>query len=525
VYNDKFEFTNEKLTTVLGYSEEEIERLKSIQGKSSHSAWLTFMYPRLKLAQKLLSDDGVIFVSIDDNEQANLKLLMDDVFGESNFAGVILWQTATDNNPTQIATEHEYVLCYLKDNCEHDFWEIPSDKGKVIQEKYEELKITHTDIEVIQRELRKWIRKQTNGDDLSGVAHYSYVDEKGVFYPGNSSNTKPGGYNYDIIHHATKKVCAKPEYGYRWPVETFKKAAETGDVLWGDDEKTIPKIKKRLDTASQKLKSYYYEDNRATTGELKTLFDGIKVFNNPKSVNFLKHIFKFTTGAGDLILDFFAGSATTAQAVMQLNAEDGGNRKFIMVQIDEPTNPESEARKAKYNTIDEIARDRIKLAAKKIKADSGMFNAGQDLGFKHYRLATPDVQTIDKIIEFNPNDEKLLEDDMVAPFANIDTGTSGLETLLTTWLIDGGNSFDTPVEEVVFAGYKAHLVQESQTLYLIDQGFNIDALKDMLNKIGKREMAAETIVVYSYSFDFAIMRELEIGLNTLDNKPRLIKRY
>ncbi len=336
VYPDKFDKEEAEVLGLSNLSEDDFARMDfSFKTKKSHNGWLAFIYPRLLLARDLLSKDGVIFISIDDNEQANLKLLCDEILGEDNFCGQMVWQTATDNNPTQIATEHEYVIVYAKSKDNQDYWEATSEKGQLIQNKYEEMKSVYgNNVESIQSELRKWIRKQTNGDDLSGVSHYSYVDEKGVFYPGNSANTKPGGYTYDIMHPITKKVCAKPEYGYRWKSETFNTANDNGDVLWGETEKTIPKIKKRLDTVTQKLKSYYYEDNRGTTAELKNLFGGKAVFNNPKSINFLIHILKFVTNFDSIILDFFAGSGTTAHAVMQLNAEDKGKRKFILCQID-----------------------------------------------------------------------------------------------------------------------------------------------------------------------------------------------
>lgn len=385
-----------------------------------HSNWLNMMYSRLLIARALLKPDGVIFISIDDNEVHHLRKLCDEVFGEENFGGQIVWQTATDNNPTQIATEHEYVLCYLKDKNEQDFWEVPSDKGKNIQDKYEELKTIYIDdLETIQTELRKWIRSQTNGNDLSGVAHYSYIDEQGVYYPGNSANTKPGGYTYDIIHPISKKVCSKPEYGYRWPLETFKEADSRGDVQWGDDENTIPKIKKRLDTVSQRLKSYYYEDNRATSGELKTLFGGIKVFNNPKSVTYLKHILKFVTSDNDIILDFFGGSGSTGQAVFELNKLDNLIRKYILVQMPELTTTKSEAYKAGYKKISDITIERNKRVVQKLTDEIAskqptLFDNGnkadaiKNLGFKVFKLVKSNFPRV----EFAPDPEKTDEENI-----------------------------------------------------------------------------------------------------------------
>ena len=338
---------------------EELEASKFIyRDKFTRDGWLNMMNERLKLAKRLLSDSGVIFISIDDKEQAYLKVLCDEIFGENNFEGTIIWQTATDNNATQISVEHEYILCYVKNSKMQPTWEIPTEKGKIIQSKYLELReVYKEDIVSIEKELRKYIKE--NAKELSGVSHYSYVDKKGVFYPGNSSNTKNGDYKYNIIHPITKKVCAKPAKGYRWPYETFEKAEKNGDVLWGEDENIIPKIKKRLETATEMLKSVYYEDNRASSQILADIFNEKDIFNNPKSIKLLIRLFKFTSQRNSIILDFYAGSGSTGQAVMELNEEDGGARQFILVQTPQKINETENAYKAGYRTIDEITRERI----------------------------------------------------------------------------------------------------------------------------------------------------------------------
>ncbi|MFC1484966.1 site-specific DNA-methyltransferase [bacterium] len=417
VYSDKWNEEKETYWEHIGVTQNGVKVDTNTDSSGRyHSNWLNMMYSRLLLARQLLKDDGVIFISIDDNEVHHLRKLCDEIFGEENFVGQIIWQTATDNNPTQIATEHEYVICYVKNKDEQDTWEISSEKGKIIQKKYEELKdIYGNNIEEIQNDLRKWIRKQTNGDDLSGVSHYSYVDEQGVFYPGNSANTKPGGYDYDIIHPIRKKVCAKPDYGYRFTKATFEKANNRGDVFWGENENTIPKIKKRLDTVMQKLKSYYYEDNRATTAQLINLM-GDKVFNNPKSVNFLKHAFRFVVSEKDIVLDFFAGSGTTAHVAMKLNREDGGNRKFILVQMPELTDEKSEAYKVGYKKISDITIERNKRVIEKIEKEENTKepsllpedNKPFKTGFKVYKLTKSNFPRVD----FTPDTEKTEEENI-----------------------------------------------------------------------------------------------------------------
>ena len=551
VYNDDRKFTAKELQNLIGVDAEKAKRILDFtrSESNSHSAWLTFLYPRLYIAKQLLKDDGVIFVSIDDNEAAQLRLLMDEIFGEENFTGQIVWQTATDNNPTQIATEHEYVLVFVKNGIYQDYWEIPSEKGKLIRAKYEELKNKlGEDIEPIQKQLRYWIRKQNNGDDLSGVAHYSYVDETGVYYPGNSANTKPGGYTYDIIHPDTHKVCAKPEYGYRFTFETFREADEKGDIQWGEDETTIPKIKKRLDTVTQKLKSYYYEDNRSTSAELKDLFDGKKVFNNPKSITFLKHILKFITTGNDLVLDFFAGSGTTAEAVYQLNSEDAGNRRFILIQIPEPI--DAKKNKVAYDfvknelkaepTIFEITKERLKRAAKKINAetDAKITKLKSEIPTEETQTEIKKLERIKtqhyfKIFETMPvwEDYDFEAERFDSSQTLFDAGKlteNDIKALLVTWKTHDGISLSQDLENVDLSGYTAYY--GNGKLYLLNKGFTTDHLKGLLEKIDSdKKFNPTSIVTFGYHFESKSLRELSENVKSYANKKNIdidfITRY
>lgn len=295
-----------------------------------HSKWLSFMAKRLRIAKRLLSDKGVIFISIDDNEQANLKLLCDDFLGQRNFLGQLILKTATDNNPSQINTEHEYMLCYCFNVSFQTNWERTSKAAKLIIEKYHELNKENSNISDIQKELRKWIK--ANKSCLPQVAHYNNVDEKGVYSSSsNSSNPHPGGYMYDIIHPLTKKPCPKPANGWRWPKPTFDLYDSLGQIAWGKDDTTQPHVKKRIETSTEYLRTLIYEDNRGTTKALSDVFGGNKVFDNPKPHSVLSRIIDFASLKNSIILDFFAGSGTTLHATMQLNAEDGGHRQCILV--------------------------------------------------------------------------------------------------------------------------------------------------------------------------------------------------
>ncbi|MDE5887330.1 MAG: site-specific DNA-methyltransferase [Muribaculaceae bacterium] len=294
-----------------------------------HSKWLSFMSRRLKIAKKLLSDRGVIFISIDDNEQANLKLLCDEVFKVSNFLGVLIIKTATDNNPSQINVEHEYMLCYCKNKDIQGNWKRQSQAAKLLISFGEELLDKGLSLEEAQKELRKWIK--TNKFSLPQIAHYNNIDKKGIYSSSsNSSNPHPGGYTYDILHPKTHLPCPKPKNGWRWPEETFLEYDKAEEIEWGKDHTTQPHVKKRLESATEYLRTMIYEDNRGTTKALADIFSGEKRFDNPKPLTVLSKIIDFVSNKCSIILDFFAGSGTTLHAVMQLNAEDGGKRQCIL---------------------------------------------------------------------------------------------------------------------------------------------------------------------------------------------------
>jgi len=413
IYRDKFRMDKDEYEEQIGlYDENENMMFKNTDTNGRfHSDWCSMMYPRLKLAQSLLSEDGVIFISIDYHEMNNLKKICDEIYGELNFIGEIVCHTATDNNPTQISMEHEYLVCYAKNKLILNKWVTKSDKAEKIISKYKELKGKYGDnLQVIQDELKLWINKNKN--KLQGVSHYSYVDEKGVFYPGNSSNTRDGGYRFDIIHPITKRVCKKPDFGYRWTEDTFWNANQNGDVMWGIDENIIPKIKKRIETVTDMLKSYYYEDNRYWTKYLTNLMDG-KVFDNPKSVNLLKRIIKFTTSNHDIILDFFSGSATTAQAVMEQNLDDNSFRKCISVQLPEDLNKsllyaDIKAKPVIKNAIklldtlnlprllSEIGKERLRRVGEKLAKDNieHEFINSLDIGFRVFKVDSTNMRDV-----------------------------------------------------------------------------------------------------------------------------------
>ena len=394
VYPDKFSQTTAEYMERSGQLNEEGYILSPNMESNGrfHTDWLNMMYPRLKIARNLLTKDGVIFISIDQNEVENLKKICCELYGAGNFVGEIIWQSATDNNPRQISTEHEYILCFAKDINSLNPWLIESDKAQEIITQYHLIKNQTDDIQEQQKLLRQWIKRHES--ELKGVAHYNNVDARGVYSNStNSSNTKPGGYTFDIIHPTTGKPCVKPVFGWRWTERTFWDYDKNGDIEWGKDETTQPHVKKRIETVKEQFKSIYYEDGRASTKQLEQLLDGKKIFDNPKSVQLLSRIISFATQDDDCtILDFFSGTATTAHAVMEMNAKNGTHKKFIMVQIQEPTDAKSEAYKAGFKNICEIGKERIRKAAALIKKTYP--EASFDSGFRVLKLDTSNMQQV-----------------------------------------------------------------------------------------------------------------------------------
>lgn len=454
VYRDNFHRSQREENAQMGAEDENGNRL--FQNNESngrfHSDWCSMIYPRLILARNLLTSNGVIFISIDDNEQETLEMICNEVFGRSNFVGCIILQTATDNNPRQINTEHEYVLCYAKDKSLLKEWTSPSEKAQLIQEKYLELKKKYgIDCVSIQTELRTWIKK--NSDKLNGVSHYDNVDSKGVFHDGDIANTIFGGYKYDVIHPITGKPCKVPDKGFRFSEQTMREMIADDDIMFGADETTLIKPKKRLENAKDVLRSVIYEDGRASTKQFETLM-ARDIFQNPKSPMVLERLINFLVESGDIVLDFFSGSATTAEAVIRL-AVDGKQKsgvKYIMVQIPENIDEsmkqaDSRAKKTMANaiaflngigkphTICEIGKERIRRAGDKIRAEHP--DADLDIGFRVFRVDSSNM----KDVYYHP--EELDQQSMFDLVSNIKEDRTDLD-LLYACLLDWGVEISLP---------------------------------------------------------------------------------
>ncbi|MBU3897357.1 MAG: site-specific DNA-methyltransferase [Gammaproteobacteria bacterium] len=300
---------------------------------TKHSSWASLMDTRLGAARDVLTKNGVLFSSIDLNERFALGRLLELRFGAENAVGEIIWNNVTDNNPTQIANEHEYVLCVANVVSALD----PAWKNRLSASKDalvrigNELIASHADDETLKSAYANWFRE--NKAFLGQMDRYKYIDQGGV-YTGSQSVHNPGkeGYRYDVLHPTTGEPCKQPLMGYRFPEETMKKLLADKKILFGADHSKLIELKVYAHEYEEKLSSVLTLDGRSGANDLRAMFANGLPFKNPKPTSLLEHILPFVVNAGDTALDFFAGSATTGHAVINLNREDGGARKFLLVE-------------------------------------------------------------------------------------------------------------------------------------------------------------------------------------------------
>ncbi len=413
IYTDNFRQDYQKILREVGLLEidengketesESLKFFKNTQGSRIHSGWLSFMLPRLKLARDLLKEDGVIFISIDDNECAQLKLLCDEIFGEDNFVAEIVRNTNSSKNQSLfISVSHEYCLIYAKNisflskKHENNKWQVSKNN---VKEYYSRVK-TLQNKDLSSDEITEELKELTKYPRFMDFTNYWYFDEKGLYRKDNLGGVKNGN-KFKIINPLTNQEDPIPPGGFRYSKEKLQELIKDNRIHFHTDG-SLPTLKRYLDeNHTQRPKSIMSDDQRPDYALLQELFNGIMVFDNPKQMAFMQRIIGIATEKGDIILDFFAGSGTTAHAVMELNAEDKGNREFILVQIDEEIKEDESAYdfcknvlKSAKPIISDITIERVKRAAQKIIESSK--DSGLDLGFKVYTLQDKAQITNDK---------------------------------------------------------------------------------------------------------------------------------
>lgn len=402
VYPDSFIMDREEYAKGTGYFDEDgnvnFGRENSETAGRYHSDWCSMMYSRLLLARNLLTEDGLILINMDENEISNLQKICGEIFGETNDLGTIVWDKRNPKGDARgISCQHEYIVVYAKNKAvftEKCKMQRPKKNAEAILKKADQLFSKVGDnytLDDANAEFSAWMRMQKNFS--GGEKAYNKIDGKGdVYRPVSMAwpNKKkaPDDYFVPLIHPVTNKPCPVPDRGWRNPSATMKKMMAEGRILFGKDETTIPNSKYLLkDNMYENIPSllYYGGSDTELLSQMHIPFD------TPKAVNICKEHIKSFTGEGDLILDFFSGSATLAHAIMQANAEDHRKRKYIMVQIPEIIAKNTEAYRQGYRNICQIGKDRIRRAGELIKKETG---ADIDYGFRVLRVDDTNMKDV-----------------------------------------------------------------------------------------------------------------------------------
>ncbi len=477
-----------------------------------HTDWLNMMFPRLKIARDLLSEEGVIFISIDEHEIDNLLKICTEIFGEKNNLHAIVWDKRNPKGGVSgLAQQHEYIIACCKDKVafkQADYFYKEKDHAESMLDKIQNLlnKANGKMSDAVQDEYQDWLKSKEN-EFTNGELAYKYVDSKGDIYQTVSmaAPDKPETRSHrPLIHPVTGKECPVPAKGWRYTNETMDELLHKGKIVFGDSEKTQPRNKYLLkENIQEQIPSVLYFGG---TGS-QDCFD--LAFNNPKPLYLLNKLIQ-TLGKNDIILDFFSGSATTAHAVMQLNAEDNGNRKFICVQLPEECNEKSEAFKAGYKNICEIGKERIRRAGEKIKEEMLAKNNGNvateseankslaneakttlfasedfaakpkifpnlDIGFRVLKVDSPNMNDVYKRAQLTA------PKDLFDTINNIDI-TRSQEDLLFQTMLQLGIMLSASIEEEIVLGKKLFKVNDDYLLASFEDDLSEDFIKEVAMK-------------------------------------------
>ena len=519
-YPDSFSYDVDDIMEKLGVSEEEANRILKMQSKrtNSHSAWLSFMYARLLIARDLLNDDGIIFISIDEHEMANLIILCNCIFGEENFISSLVWKCrdSLQHDEVLISSQTERILMYTK-NIER--WNVKDLKLNRVRKPY----------------------------DSSGYSNPDN-DPRGEWL--SSGKTRNDGRpQYTVISPAGKS------FTDAWipSPDEFKKWEDDGLIWWGKNGDAKPRKKSfskdfkgnaisdiLFDESTTEIKSGKLKRNKYwllgtteyATENLKKLFNERNIFSHPKPVELLQYLFTITTSERDIILDFFSGSGSSAEACFKLNSIEAKERKFILCQLQDDLDILLKSKKGDKDvlknqislcdecnyphTLDYIGIERIKRAAKKIKEETG---ADIDYGFKHFTLVDKgNKETLSMLERFDPNIAEVTQDEILNEFS--------IESRLITFLCDDGYGLTPKYEKVDLDGYIAYYIDKS--LYLLDKGFDVKQNVALVKYIEKLEdnKKVNRLVIFGYAFSTREMQQLKDNLEKFEiSDESIIVKY
>lgn len=439
IYDDDFDVTSEEFSDVSGQHDDDGNilfdmRINNESNGRFHTDWLNMMYPRLRIARDLLTEDGVIFISIDDNEQENLKKICDEIFGSQNFVFQIAWRR-TDNQPNigKIARVKEYILCFAKNISSLGLGKLPlTDKAK---------------------------------------AEYRYQDEKGLFRRAILLDKTRGRYHYPV----TTKSGNVLNGPWMKTEEEFRALDSKGAIYWTSSGDEQPYGKIYLSESKGAIPNDFwgieYGTNQRASLEVERLFEK-RCFDFPKPVSLIATLLTLGMEEDSIVIDFFSGSATTAQATMQVNAENRGNRKFILIQLPERCDSKSQAFKEGYSTICDIGEERIRRAGKKIKEETG---ADIDYGFRCFKVDSSNM----KDVYYKPSDATQGELDLFTDNIKEDRTP---EDLLIQVMLDLGVLLSSKVEEEEIAGKKVFSVADGYLIACFDR----DVTDDVVTAIARK---------------------------------------
>ncbi len=486
VYNDDFTISiSEYLANSGQYDENGNQMVQNTESNGRfHTDWLNMIYPRLRLAKNLLTEDGAIFISIDENEVNTLKNVCDEVFGRSNFIAEMIWAAGRKNDSKYISVSHEYILCYfrnfdyIKEN--KIIWREKKQGLDDIYAKYEQLKRTYAnDYETMTKELKRWFANLPDGHPAKDHSHYNKVDENGVYFSDNISWPGGGGPKYNILHPITGKPVKIPSRGWLTNEKTMKEWIAQGRVAFGKDENGVPTLKSYLrDREFSVPYSVFYKDGRVASKRLATLL-GDKVFENPKDEEIIKRIIEFCgVSDGDYILDFFSGSGTTAHAAFLANVEQNMRCNFILVQlpeeISEKTATSEKSKKVARSamalcdslglpyTICEIGKERIRRAGAKIKEENPLTTQNLDTGFRVLKCDSTNM----KDVYYNPAE---YEPSLFSTLTDNIKEDRTPEDLLFQVMLDLGILLSSKIEETVIDGKKVFNVADGFLIACFDE--------------------------------------------------------
>ena len=447
-----------------------------------HTDWLNMVYPRLKLAWTLLRKDGFVVVSINDREFGHLRSLMNELYGEENFVGVIVFDKNRKNDAKLLSVGHEYMVVYARDKALLTELETklraPKEGVDEIKELFAHLrKESNDNWSLVSIGLKEYFATITEDDPRFPLTRFTRVDERGP-YRTDGDPSWPGGDGprYEVLHPVTNQPCKIPGRGWVWPTyERMEKEIDAGNIAFGKDHLTIPAVRRNLfEKDEQVMRSVQFSYAQKSNQDFAALFDGVAVFQNPKSYRDLQKLIAYFTEPGDLVLDFFAGSGTTGHGAILANADDHGQpeRRFILVQIPEPLNPTDKDQRAaaelcislgKPVNIAEVTKERLRRAASRVKQENPLFSG--DTGFRVFKLNASNIRA------WAPKREEL-ERSLLDHLDHLDAGRTEAD-LLYELLLKLGLDLCVPIEHKSIAGKTVHSVGGGVLMACLDTSITV----------------------------------------------------